>query len=335
MRNFLAAIMVVVFLVAAIIACGGSGQSGFGADMTVQPENMRIAGLPQYVCPTSTPRPTHTQVPTVVQPTVYSTAAGYVTYTPVPGATQVCDYVWTGSFWLWQCNLATNTPYPGGANSTPGYVAPGATSTPRPTHTPWPSPTPYTSTYYYFFDDDVYTEFADTVLDLRLRIGNIRVSSSSEPNMQTVIYEVQIENRGSTFFVIIPAAQIYVSGVGGETGFWSASKEAADDAGITLAAEATDGVQIQQGETVIFDLVAYTPVGNVDAVAWILDPYAGFDGINQAGGNIAYWLDGTHQDCLGNVDGNTIPTPSTPHPTATMTATADVCQGMACATILP
>jgi hypothetical protein len=96
-----------------------------------------------------------------------------------------------------------------------------------------------------------------------------------------------------------------------------------------------DGVELEQGELVTFDLVAYTPIGNVDAVAWILDPYAGFDGVNQAGGNLAYWIDGTHQDCLGNVDGQIIPTPSTPHPTATKTATIDACQGMSCGTILP
>ncbi len=336
-RAMFALLLMAASLLAAVLACGGN-EGALGTDMTAQPENMQISGLPLYICPTSTPVPTHTQFPTQIQPTVSYPPSGWVTNTPLPGGVTI-------SRWLcpplvpscgWYPAFATNTPFPGGLYSTPPHAVPGATSTPRPTHTPWPSPTPFTSSYYYFFDDDVYTEHADTALDLRLRIGNIRTFPSTQPGRQVAAYEIQVENRGPVFFVFLPAVQTFVSGVGGESGAWFGSSQAADEAGIVLQPEATDGVQVYQGQTVVFDMAAYTPVGAVEAIAWILDPYAGFDGLSLAGGNLAYWINGDHQDCKGNVDGGAVvPTPSTPHPTPTLTPTFSGCVGLACATMLP
>ena len=51
-RTWSAVSLALIFLIISALACSG----------TVQ--NLRIDGLPQYICPSSTPRPTHTQLAT-------------------------------------------------------------------------------------------------------------------------------------------------------------------------------------------------------------------------------------------------------------------------------
>ena len=92
-------LIAIVFLALASIACGGSSGS-IGFDITVQAENVVIDGLPQYICPTSTPIATHTPVATAIQPPIYIPASGYVTYTPA------ADCVWNGFI------CASQTPFP-------------------------------------------------------------------------------------------------------------------------------------------------------------------------------------------------------------------------------
>lgn len=307
-----------IFLLTSL-ACGGS--EGAIGSLGVAPENVRIEGLPQYVCPTATPRPTHTAQATDVQAPIYATGV-YLTLTAQPGC------MWDGV----QC--ATFTPAPGWVH-TPGGYTPAPTSTPRPTHTPWPSPTPYISQHVYFFDDDVYTDRVSP-LALRLRVGDVQIFEAENDQQQLVSYEVQVENRGVVPYVLMAPAQIYVARVGDLEGRWPASSEAARGAGITLAAPAKDGTTIAAFETIRFKLVAMTPVGEVDAIAWILDPLAnGFDG-QIAGGNVAYWVAGSHPDCRGNVEGPFTPPPNlTPNPTRTQTPTPSGCRGLACATTMP
>ena len=45
-------ILASIVLLLSALACAGTAQ------------NLRVDGLPQYVCPSSTPRPTHTPLPT-------------------------------------------------------------------------------------------------------------------------------------------------------------------------------------------------------------------------------------------------------------------------------
>ena len=322
--RFWSLIMCGLLMLIAMLACGGNTGS-IGMDITAQPENMIIDGLPQYICPSATPLATRTQMPTAVQPNI--PPSGYVTYTPYPGG------VWSTPYGLTPMHYMTYTPFPGGFYSTPSR--PGATSTPRKTHTPYPSPTPFVSSYFYFFNDDVYTQYASD-LNLRLRIGNIRTYPSAQAGQQISVFEVQLENRGSNFYYILAPLQIYVSQVGTQTGIWYSNIEAARERGITPHTAATDGYQLNIGQSVTFDLYTYTPVGAVQSVAYILNPYGnGYDG-QIAGGNVAYWRDGSRVDCRGNVDGGVNPpTPSTPRPTATITATLRGCAGAACITQIP
>lgn len=334
-RSVKKGLLVAVFtLLGLILACGGSG---IGIDIQFEPENVRIEGLPMFVCPTNTPMPTQIQPPTAIQPTMHATASGYVTYTPVPHPTFTPSGVIVILPLETYTPTTTNTSLPGGIYSTPAGHRPGMTSTSRPTYTPYPSATPYIATYSYFFDDEVYTDQAASALRLRLRIGNVRTAVSSRfDDRQIALFEVEVANRGEVFYVLLAPIQIYVAEVDGIAGGWWVSGDAARDAGITLADAAIDGVRLDPGQTVTFEMAAYVPVGSVDAIAWILDPFAnGYDG-HIAGGNVAYWRRGSRDDCVGRIRDDFNPPPNlTPNPTATPTLPVNICTGMLCATVMP
>ncbi|MBZ0283444.1 MAG: hypothetical protein K8L97_22100 [Anaerolineae bacterium] len=298
-QHWLHIFLVWVMLVAAIIACGAGTTA----------ENVRIRDLPQFICATSTPLPTHTQPPTQVQPPIYNTPSGYQTYTPVPG----CN--WNGSV------CATNTPYPGGNYSTPGYYNPGATSTPRPTYTPWLTPTPYVLTGRFFFGADVYTGGFESEISLRLRVGDVQVYPLDNTR-QVTAWTVQLENVGQVAYATIPGGQVFVAEVitpnGSRSGQWWASAEAAQAAGITLQPEVLDVLEVLPGQVYTLTLTAFTPIGEPLRVGWILDPLAdGRDG-DLVGGNLAYWASDVSAECTHNPGSDVnIPTPSAPAPTPT------------------
>src|SRR5690606_11487054 len=130
-------VLVVVVMAIAVLACGGTA-SEVMQDGSLDPLNQSISGLPQFVAPSSTPIPTHTQIATDVAAPIYIPPGGYITNTPDPGLIYVCNA--TGTI----CYYATRTP-DGGRYSTPGGYVPGSTNTPRPTYTPYPSATPCVS----------------------------------------------------------------------------------------------------------------------------------------------------------------------------------------------
>lgn len=292
-----------MMLVTAALACGAATTTN----------NVRIRDLPQFICATSTPRPTHTQAPTQVQPAVYIPPAGYVTYTPVPGC------IWSGFV------CATNTPHPGGSYRTPGHYVPGATSTPRPTHTPWPTPTAYVLTGRFFLGADVYTGGFESEISLRLRIEYIEVYPVDAAR-QVVAWNIDIENVGQVVYATIPGGQVFVAEVDASGirrgGQWWASAEAAQAAGITLQPEVLDVLEVQPGQQYRLMLTAFTPVGEPVRFGWVLDPLAnGRDG-DLVGGNVAYWASDVSAECrLNPGHGVVVPTPSALAPTPTPSRT--------------
>jgi hypothetical protein len=319
-----------------ILACGGTA--------SVTERNVRVTGIPQFVCPSSTPlpsstpRPTHTQPATATQVTL-STPMAYAThpptcntlvtpsyrYTCLPNACLYAVYPTCG--WYYTYPLATPNPpgfwYGGGV----GY---GATATPRPTHTPYPTntpyptPTPYVVSENYAMGADVYVGSADG-LQLRFQVSSPRTVALSA--RQVVVWDVAIENVGTLAYNALPGAQVFVSHLrqGGQvlTGYWYASSEAALLAGVSLDPRALDIVEVRPRETVRLTLTAFTPPGAVFKIAWLLDPYSGGAGQGVVGGNTALWVNESDpHHCAGNVgDGFTIPTPSGPAPTATASVT--------------
>lgn len=316
-----------VVLVSALLACGGAGE--MLGEQGLQPENISISGLPQFVAPSSTPVPTDTQMPTAVQPTVHVPASGYVTHTPEPGRVYLCAGV--------VCAHATLTPA-GGQYSHPAHNLPGSTSTPRPTHTPYPSPTACLSSFTYYYGEEVFTDPSPDNLTLGLALGNLRIFPSARAEQQIVAWTVEVRNLGAIDYVLLAPFQIYVAELDGSSVGYHASQEAAAELEVTLAEAALDGVTLAPAQSLRFDLYAYTAVGEVTALAYILDPYGnGFDG-SIAGGNIAYWQSGERHGCRGRISDDYTPHPNlTPQPTATLTPTpAYVCyeDPDACATVI-
>jgi hypothetical protein len=282
-----------------------------GAATTVQ--QVRIQDVPQFICPSITPRPTHTAWPTQSQPPVYIPPSGFVTFTAVPGC------MWNGYL------CASNTPIAGGVYQQPGYFLPGATSTPRPTHTPWPTPTPFILIENFHLGADVYTGSFDSALRLRLRIDGFIVVPLTATR-QIVTWRVEIENVGSTTYVAIPGGQIFLAELGTpsgtRTGQWWASAEAARSALIPDGQQLNDAITLPPGAQISFQLAAFSPVGDPQRFGWALDPLSGGQDQHLIGGNVAYWGQTPQPDCVGNLgSGGVIPTPMQSRPTATPTIT--------------
>lgn len=287
-------------LTLAVLACGSATTS-----------NIRIRDLPQFICATRIPLPTHTQAPTQVQPAIYVPPSGIATLTPLPG------FVCSG----WTC--ATLTPLPGMVYSTPAYFLPGPTSTPRPTHTPWPTATPYVLTGRFFLGADVYTGGFESEVSLRLRIEDFRVYPL-DADRQVVTWDIEIENTGAVTYATIPGGQVFVAEVSRNglplSGQWWASAEAAHAVGITLQPQALDALDVPPGSRHRLTLTAFTPVGQPVRFGWVLDPLADGRDRDLVGGNVAYWASDVVAECATNPDsGLIVPTPSAPAPTHTPT----------------
>lgn len=268
-----------------LLACGGT--------LGVSEAHVRLTGLPQFVCPSSTPRPTATQRPTVVQPEVYVPPSGWLPNTAVPGCRPIGHLCYAF------------TAVPGGHYSQPATWRPGATSTPRPTHTPYPTPTAYVRTQDYRVGNDVYVGGADG-LALRLRVDAPRIHPLSD-HQQVVIWEVALTNRGTLSYPTLPGAQVFVASVNGQAGYWYASQEAAHSAGLTLDSRVLDIFTLAPRQSVRLTLTALTPLGTVDALGWLLDPYSGGAGFGVVGGNTALWRNAPDpHGCTGTLDDNAI-----------------------------
>ncbi len=299
--NRLASLYIAIFALAfAALACGSVGV-----------ENVRIRDLPQFICATSVPLPTHTQPPTSTPQTtaVYSTPSGYATFTPQPGC------IWDG------VACATNTPRAGGLYTTPGVVIPGTTATPRPTYTPWPTATPYVLTGRFFMGADAYTGGFESEISLRLRIENPRVFPV-DTGRQVVAWDLEIENVGQVTYATIPGGQVFAAEVGAQSGQWWASAEAAQAAGVTLQPEVLDVLEVQPGQSYRLTLTAFTPLGDPVRFGWVLDPLADARDGDLVGGNVAYWSADISAECDANPGGGVIvPTPDAPTVTPTPTPT--------------
>lgn len=302
-------------IVLPILACGGSA-SDIIQNGELDPVNQSVSGLPQFVAPSSTPPPTHTQVATSVAPPVYVPPSGYVTNTPNPSLIYVCNATAT------VCYYATRTPEGGGYSNPGGYIA-GSTSTPRPTYTPYPSATPCLSSFTYYFDEEVFTDPSSDNLTLGIALGNIRTFASTQrPDQQIVAWTVEIRNIGRLDYVLFSSFQIYLAEIDGNLVSHFSSEEASRELGIEAHEATTDVYVLEPRQSVRFDMFAYAQLGEPTALAYILDPHGNtFDG-TIAGGNVAYWEAGTRGACGGRVGADYTPQANlTPQPSATYTHT--------------
>jgi hypothetical protein len=140
---------------------------------------------------------------------------------------------------------------------------------PFPTALPPPAATPYAihppSAFYR--GDAVFTRSPQSA---RFRLVNVSVINT--PAGRTVaVWELEIKNLSGSGYDVFPAYQSYVSQlVGGSTGAWGASTNAAADAGLTATYEA---INLAPNETRSFTLVGFIPYGSApDRITFMLDP---------------------------------------------------------------
>ncbi|MCK6580429.1 MAG: hypothetical protein L6Q98_20235 [Anaerolineae bacterium] len=147
----------------------------------------------------------------------------------------------------------------------PGYptLIPFPTALPPPTVTPYAirPPDPF------YRGDPVFTRSPQSA---RFRLTNVYAVNT--PAGRTVaVWEIEIKNLDGGVYDVFPAYQSYVNQlVGGATGTWGATADAAVDAGLSIVYEA---VGLAPGETGTFALAGFIPYGTVpDRVTFMLDP---------------------------------------------------------------
>lgn len=147
----------------------------------------------------------------------------------------------------------------------PGYptLIPFPTAPPAPTVTPYAirPPDPF------YRGDAVFTRSPQSA---RFRLMNVYAVNT--PAGRTVaVWEIEIKNLGGGGYDVFPAYQSYVSQlVGGATGTWGATADAAVDGGLSIVYEA---VGLAPSETRTFALAGFIPYGTApDRVTFMLDP---------------------------------------------------------------
>jgi hypothetical protein len=141
----------------------------------------------------------------------------------------------------------------------PGYP----TFVPFPTALPPPTVTPYAirPPAAFYRGDAVFTRSPQST---RFRLTNIYTVNT--PAGRTVaVWQLEIRNLSGGTYDVFPAYQSYISQlVGGTTGTWGASSDAAVDAGLSVTYEA---VGLAPGATGTFILAAFIPYGTAAAPA--------------------------------------------------------------------
>ena len=174
-----------------------------------------------------------------------------------------------------------------GITGAPIYVCPTPivlTPTPLPTFVPIPGyptlvpfPTalpPLTATPYairppaaFYRGDAVFSRSPQSA---RFRLTTIYAVNT--PGGRTVaVWELEIKNLSGGTYDLFPAYQSYISQiVGGATGVWGASSDAAVAAGLTVTYEA---VALAPSSIQTFTLTAFIPSGSApDRITFMLDP---------------------------------------------------------------
>ena len=147
----------------------------------------------------------------------------------------------------------------------PGYptLIPFPTALPPPTVTPYAMRPPAA-----FYRGDAV--FIRSPQSARFRLMNV-FAVNILAGRTVAVWEVEIKNLSGGVYDVFPAYQSYVSQiVGGATGTWGASSDAAVDAGLTVTYEA---VGLASGAAQTFTLAAFIPYGSApDRITFMLDP---------------------------------------------------------------
>jgi hypothetical protein len=115
------------------------------------------------------------------------------------------------------------------------------------------------------------------------------------------VWQIEIRNLSGGTYDVFSAYQSYISQlVGGTTGTWGASSDAAVDAGLTVTYEA---VSLAPGATGIFMLAAFIPYGTApDRVTFMLDPTTRpTPPPRLPGSNALVWRTETNPSCAGTI----------------------------------
>ena len=177
----------------------------------------------------------------------------------------------------------------------PGYP----TFVPFPTALPPPTVTPYAirPPAAFYRGDAVFTRSPQSA---RFRLLNIYTVNI--PTGRTVaVWQIEIRNLSGGTYDVFSAYQSYISQlVGGTTGTWGASSDAAVDAGLTVTYEA---VSLAPGATGIFMLAAFIPYGTApDRVTFMLDPTTRpTPPPRLPGSNALVWRTETNPSCAGTI----------------------------------
>ena len=178
---------------------------------------------------------------------------------------------------------------------TPGYptLIPFPTAPPPPTVTPYAIRPPDA----FYRGDAVFTRSPQSA---RFRLTNVYAVNTTA-GRTVAVWEIEIKNLSGGVYDVFPAYQSYVSQlVGGTTGTWGVTAEAAAVAGLSVDDEA---VGLAPSETRTFTLAGFIPDGTApDRVTLMLDPNTRpTPPPHLPGSNALVWRTETNPYCSGGI----------------------------------
>ena len=169
--------------------------------------------------------------------------------------------------------------------------------------TPVPPPTPYVilSPSDFYVGDAIFVGSSSSEHGVRFRLQNVMTYPAS-PDINgdarnITIWQLQVKNMGTADYEIFPSAQMFVTVIntayGTVNGVWPATREAADEASMTLDA---DVYTLKSGEVRVFRLAAFGPAGQAERFTFQLDPTV------SEGSTVMNWMNQSNPYCAGDID---------------------------------
>lgn len=192
---------------------------------------------------------------------------------------------------------------------TPSFTCP--TPIPLPTATTLagtaqPSPMPQPTAYVilppadFYVGDAVYVGTSQSEQGVRFRLLNVTAHPASPDRdgipRQVYSWQLEVGNIGTEVYEVFPGAQLYLSTIttseGELTGRWYPTREAGETINQELD---TDVYRLDSGETRVFNLMAFAPLGQATRFTFQLDPTS-----DEGSGTIT-WLNQPNPYCTGDV----------------------------------
>jgi hypothetical protein len=152
----------------------------------------------------------------------------------------------------------------------------------------------------FYVGDVIFVGSSSSEHGVRFRLQNVMsypASPDANGDARTITtWQLEVRNIGTADYEIFPTAQMFLNEIntayGTVNGVWPATREAADEAGVTLD---DDAYTLNSGEMRVFRFAAFSPAGQATRFTFQLDPTI------SEGSAVIHWTNHTNPYCAGDI----------------------------------